>query len=271
MKKISVITVTYNSERTIKDCLDSVLKYSEATDIIVVDNGSKDETLTVVKHYGKKVTLVEAGENLGFSKANNLGVKSADGEYLVFLNPDAMLTKTGDLEYMQKLLEANTDYGMLAPRLIYPDGSPQPRVRNLPTVLRALQEYILGIKGSYAFYEPECETLCEVESVIGACLMIGKDLFNRVGGFDEKYFMYYEDLELCKSVKQLGYEIGFVPDIVVEHAEGGSGQNQKTNKLMQASAKKYFGLPIYYLLEAIFFYNRVINRIRKLTGQPVHV
>lgn len=271
MSKISVVTVTYNNESTIKDYLESIKNYSPKAEVIIVDNGSSDETLKIIRDFGGQVRLIEAGQNLGFSKGNNLGVKHASGEFLVFLNPDAFLMKKGDLEYLQKLGIENPQYGILAPKLIYADKTPQPRVRNLPTLERAFAEYVLGSKNAYSFYEPNCNNLCEVESVIGACLIIKKDLFLNAGGFNEKYFMYYEDLELCKSVKNLGYKIGFVPDIVVTHAEGVSGKNQKTNKLMKGSAKKYFGLWTYSLLELIFFYNRVVNRLRKLVDKPVHV
>lgn len=267
----SVIIVTFNSEKTIKDCLASILKYENSVEIIVVDNNSHDETCSIVRQFGSQVILVEAGSNLGFAKASNLGAKKSTGDYLIFLNPDAFLTKTRSLEYLQKLLDDNPEYGLLGPKLIYPDKTPQPRTRNLPTITRAFAEYILGIQGIYSFYEPKCQKLCEVESVIGACVIIKKDVFEKVEGFNEKYFLYYEDLDLCKRLSNLRYKIGFTPEVVVEHAEGKSGVNQKTNQLIKASAKIYFGLFNYYLLELIFFYNRLINKIRKVLHYPVHV
>lgn len=270
MNKISVIIVTFNNERTIKECLSSLVKFSPDSEIIVVDNGSTDLTLKIVRGFQKRVTLIEAGHNLGFAKGNNLGVKAALGEYLVFLNPDAILTKAGDLEHLRELMEKNPECGLLGPKLIYPDKTPQPRVRNLPTIYRAFKEYILDKKGAYAFYEPRCQTLCSVESISGACMMIRKELFERVGGFDEKYFMYYEDLQICRCVRARGYKVGFVPEVTVEHAEGVSGQSQKAKDLMQTSARKYFGFFSYYFLELIFFYNRLRNRIRRMLNLPVH-
>ncbi len=271
MNKISVITVTYNSERTIKECLESIKKFSPESEIIVVDNGSNDRTLEIIESIGKKIKLIETGENLGFSKANNLGAKDAIGDYLVFLNPDAILTKNGDLESLKKILEKNPQYAILGPKLIYPDNALQPKARNLPTVFRAFEEYVLGLRGAYSFYEPKCQNFCEVESVNGACMIIRKELFNSIGGFDEKYFMYYEELDLCRKLRKLGKKIGFAPEAVVIHAEGiSSGQNEKTAAIMKDSAKKYFGLLNYFLLQPIFFYNRILNRIRKTIGLRVY-
>lgn len=269
MSKITVITVTYNSQRTIESCLSSIIKYSFESEIIVVDNGSTDSTLELVRTFGRKVKIINAGKNLGFSKANNLGAKEAEGNYLVFLNPDTRILKAQDLERLQKILEENPEYGVLGPKLIYPDNTPQPRVRNLPTPFRAFKEYILGMKGAYDFYEPEGQGLCEVESVIGACMIISKELFFRVGGFDEKYFMYYEDLELCRSVRRMGFKVGYIPEITVEHAEGKSGVNQKTAELLRTSAKKYFG-SAYYFIELILTPRRILNKVRTLTHRPAN-
>lgn len=271
MSQISVVIVTYNSERTIEDCLTSIIKYSPGCEIIIIDNGSGDDTLKIVNQFGQDIQLIRNRQNLGFSKANNLGATRASGEYLVFLNPDAMLTQSDSLERLAEALGENTNFGIVGPRLIYPDGSVQPKVRNFPTVYRAFKEYVLGTKGSYCFYTPDCQALCQVETVAGACMVIKKELFQKMGGFNEKYFMYYEDIDLCRKIRKLGLKVGFIPEITIVHAEGVSaGQNRKTNNLMKDSAKKYFGLVNYFLLEPILFYNRVLNKLRKISGRPLH-
>lgn len=251
MDKISIIIVTFNSAKTIKICLDSIIKFSSDYEIIIVDNNSEDSTCEIIQHFGKRIKLIKAGANLGFAKANNLGVKSASEEYLIFLNPDTRILEKDSLDKLKLNLQINPEYGLIGPKLIYPDGSIQPRVRNLPTVFRALKEYIFGEKNEYDFYSPDCETLCEVESIIGACFIIKKELFKKVGGFNDKYFMYFEDLELCKEVRALGLKIGYLPDVTIEHAEGKSGVNQKTFQMLQTSAKQYHGLVSYFLIQTI--------------------
>lgn len=251
MNKTSVIIVTFNSAKTIKICLDSIIRFSPNCEIIVVDNHSQDNSNEIIKKFSKSVKLIESGANLGFAKANNLGAKSATGEYLIFLNPDTKILEKDSLNKLKIRLESNHEYGLIGPKLVYPDGSIQPRVRNLPTIFRAFKEYILRKKGDYDFYSPNCKTLCEVEAIIGACIIIKKELFQKVGGFSEKYFMYFEDLELCKEVRSLGLKIGFLPEITVEHAEGKSGINQKTFQMLKNSAKQYHGYISYFLIQAI--------------------
>ncbi len=251
MNRISVVIVTFNSASTIKACIDSIIKFSSGCEVIVVDNNSEDITCEIVQEFGKRVKLIKASTNLGFAKANNLGVKSAIGEYFIFLNPDTEIIQKYSLNRLKIILEKNPEFGIIGPKLMYPDGLLQARVRNLPTVFNAFKEYILGKKGEYDFYSPNCKTLCEVESVIGACMIIKKELFQKVGGFNEKYFMYFEDLELCRQVRFMGLKVGFLPEVIVEHAEGKSGVNQQTGVFLHDSAKKYHGLISYFLIQLI--------------------
>lgn len=249
--KISVIIVTFNNQRTIKDCLSSVLHLSGHLEIIVVDNSSADQTVEIIKSFGQKVKLIEPGTNLGFAKANNLGAKNAHGDYFIFLNPDTRIFKKGDLEKLAEVLQENPDYGLVGPKLIYPDGKIQAKARNLPTVKRAFEEYVLGRKGAYDFYQPRSSSLTEVESLTGACMVINKELFQMVGDFNEKYFMYFEDLALCQTIRKKGFKIGYDPEVVVEHAEGVSGASVKTHDFLHTSAKKYHGYPNYWLIQGI--------------------
>lgn len=259
MKNISVIIVTFNNEETIKKCLDSIFQNSPDVEVIVVDNNSSDKTVEIIKTFREKVVLVEAGGNLGFSKANNLGESQAKCEYLVFLNPDTQLLYKSSFEKLKDILEQNPDFGLIGPKLVYPNGQVQKTVRNLPNAARAFKEYILGIKGSYDFYIPEGNDISEVESVVGACMVIKRDVFERVGKFDEKYFLYFEDLDLCRKVRSLGFKVGFYPEVEIRHNEGVSGKGQKTNLLLHNSAKRYHGLVEYCLIQNII---RVGSRLR---------
>ncbi len=259
MNDISVIIVTFNSGETIKKCLSSVLENSPGTEIIVVDNNSSDNTVEIIKSFKEKVVLVEAGDNLGFSKSNNLGASFAKGNFLVFLNPDTEILERTSLERLRNVLVENSIFGLIGPKLVYPNGNVQKSVRNLPTVFLAFKEYILGEKGCYGFYLPEGEGLSEVESLVGACMVIRKETFDKAGKFNEKYFLYYEDLELCKSVRRLGLKVGFYSKVRIKHFEGISGKGQKTNNLLVQSAKRYHNPLEYFLIQIIIRIGRKIH------------
>lgn len=263
MQKISVIIVTYNNQNEINDCLKSVFNKNSDVEIIVVDNNSKDDTKHLIKTFKDKIKLIELKENLGFGKACNLGAKNSIGEYLIFLNPDTIILGKDFFVKLASCLEQNKEYGLIGPAIVNHDKLIQESVRNLPDVSGAFKEYILGQTGAYDFYLPACQNLCEVESLVGACMIIRKDIFEKLGGFDNKYFMYFEDLELCKSVRRIGLKVGYLPNLEIEHKVGASGFGKPTSSFARISAKKYFGSFQYYLIEIILTPRRIINKIKK--------
>lgn len=262
MSKISVVIVTYNNQNEIDNCLKSIFNKTSEVEIIIVDSDSKDDTRVLIKKYKNKVKLIELQENLGFGKACNLGVKKATGEYLIFLNPDTVILEKDFFASLATYLELNIEYGLIGPRIVNRDKTIQKSVRHLPTALGAFKEYILGQKGAYDFYQPVCQSLCEVESLVGACIVIKKDVFEKLGGFDNKYFMYFEDLELCRSIRKTGLKVGYLPNLEIEHTVGASGFGSPTLNFARKSAKKYFGLFQYYLIEIILTPRRILNKIR---------
>jgi N-acetylglucosaminyl-diphospho-decaprenol L-rhamnosyltransferase len=245
----SVVIVTFNNEQTIKSCLNSILRTSEDSEVIVVDNNSEDDTAAILNEY-KKIRVIKNNKNLGFSKANNLGASYATGEFLVFLNPDTKINEKNTLEKLCNYLK-NSNYGLVGPKLIQQNGQIQNSVRNLPTLWRAIQEYIFGFKNSFNFYTPKCEGICKVESIVGACMALRREHFIKAGGFNEKYFLYFEDLELCRSIRQLGYDVGYAADVIVEHKIGVSGKNKDVVNLSLESSKKYFGSFQFLLIQLI--------------------
>lgn len=263
MQKISVVIVTYNNQNEINDCLKSIFNKTSDVEITVVDSNSKDNTKSLIKTYGNKIKLIELQENIGFGKACNLGAESSTGEYLVFLNPDTTILEKDFFVRLVNCMEQHKDYGLIGPRIVNHDKVTQKSVRNLPTALRAFGEYILGQKGAYDFYQPNCQNLCEVESIVGACVVVRRDIFYRLEGFDKKYFMYFEDLELCRLVRKNGLKVGYLPNLKIEHKIGASGFGSPTSGFAKTSAKKYFGLFQYYLIEIILMPRRILNKIKK--------
>lgn len=220
-KKLSIITVTYNNENSIAEYLDSLTKYlPQNSEIIILDNNSLDQTLQIIKRY-PEVKLIENRTNVGFSKGCNLVVQQAQGEFLLFLNPDIKVVDNA-IEKMLKYIETEQNIGILAPQLVKIDGNIQASVRNLPTLKGMLAEYYFGIRDSYDEYVPQTKTSVKVGAVYGAAMLIRRKIFDSVGGFSEKYFLYYEDIDLCKKLQDQGKEIIYYPEAKFIHRVGGS-------------------------------------------------
>lgn len=261
MNEVSVIIVAYNCEDFIEKCIKSVLKYlPKGGEVIVLDNDSKDNTARLLEKFGKQIKLIKSDKNLGFSKGCNLAEKEASGDYLFLLNPDTELTEPV-FEKLISFYEDTPNIGVLAPKLTMLDGKVQPSVKNLPTVWGAIKEYILGVKHSYSEYAPKSSEPLEVEVVYGAAMLIKKDLFQKLGRFNEKYFMYYEDTDLCRQVRDLGKKVYYLPGISIKHAVGGSKSDLDRYKLNFDSFKKYHGFFQAMLLHLIFQIPRIKRRL----------
>ena len=212
--KISIIILTYNNLDLNKKCIESVLKYSDGDfEIIIVDNASKDKTpdyLRTLKN--DKIKVILNDENLGFSKGNNLGAKAASGEILIFLNNDTEVTKDWLTPIIGQLQKESV--GIVAPKLLYPNG----KIQHAGVVISSkhIPHHIYRLFNSD--FKP-ANKLREYKAVTGACLAIKKDIFKRVGGFDEGYINGLEDIDLCFKVRKLGYRVFYVPESTVIHYE----------------------------------------------------
>lgn len=249
MKTISIITLTFNSEAYVKNYLNSLKEYlPKESEVILIDNGSDDKTLDIVREYSF-VKVIANRNNLGFAKGCNLGAKLARGEYLFFLNPDCKLINNS-LNLLLEYIDKNPKVGIVAPKLRQSEVVIQPTVRKLPSVWGAVKEYYLGIKNSYEAFIPQGGIPQKVESIVGAALLIRKEIFEKVGGFDERFFMYYEDLDLCRRLRKLGYDIVYFPKATIFHKVGGSISERK-KEYLETSAKIYHGLINYLILKII--------------------
>lgn len=259
MIELSVVIVTYNSGRSITDCLKSIAKNIKVPlEIVVVDNNSTDDTVKKINDCGVRVKLIELDENKGFSKGNNIGAEATLGKLLFFLNPDTKITKF-DFGEVESLLK-KPENGMVAPKLVLPSGQTQKSVTHLPTIKNAFLEYWLGVKNIYKEYAPDTNLPVEVEAVYGAALILRKDLFTKIGKFNEKYFLYFEDLDLCRALKDSGYKIIYLPSVVIEHEVGASGKtNPRTQSLFLQSAKSYHGAFNYFIINSILRF-RILDR-----------
>ncbi len=251
-KLVSVIIISYNSQDFIKKCIESILKNMPGNgEVIVLDNASLDRTVEILKRFGNKIHLIESGENLGFAKGSNKAAQKAKGDYLFFLNPDTEMMNPS-LEELVSFYKSHSNAGVVAPRLIMPGGKIQPSVKKLPTIWGALREYILGEKKAYSEYAPVRESAVEVEMVYGAAMLVKKDLFDSLGGFDERFFLYYEDADLCRRIHEIGQKVYYFPKVSIKHLVGGTKSSKDKYKLNRESAIKYHGFFKFMILQFIF-------------------
>ncbi len=231
--KLSVIIVNYNVKYFLELCLHSVLRAAEGVDaeVIVVDNNSKDESCSMVRVKFPSVILIENKENAGFSRANNQAVAIAKGEYLLFLNPDTVMPEdffSKTLAYM----DAHPEAGALGPKLFDGKGQYAPDAKkSFPSLSVALFK-TTGINKLfpkspyfnkyYAVHIGENETAA-VEVLSGCCMMVRLSVVKEIGGaFDEDYFMYCEDVDLCYRIQKAGYKNIYFPEASLIHYKGES-------------------------------------------------
>lgn len=263
--KLSIITVTYNNASGIERFIDTLLKNLPAgCEIIVYDNASEDNTSEVVSKF-KKLTLIKGSQNLGFAKGCNRAVSRARGEYLLFLNPDVKVDN--NISRMVSFLEDSPRVGLLVPKLLDTNGMPQTSVIKIPGLLGAIKEYFFGIKNAYSEYSPGISQPIEIEAAYGAAFLAKRSLFEKLGGFDERYFLYYEDIDLCRRIKRLGLKVVYYPMAVFTHHKGQSTKTISVKGHDKLSGVLSWFFPIkssgsrYFLVQSSNIYHGVIKSL----------
>ncbi len=232
---LSIIIVNFNTRDLLKNCLDSIFNNCQGSDleIIVVDNNSQDNSVKILQDdFSNKIKLITNNKNIGFGPANNQGAKYARGKYLFFLNSDTVI-KENIFVPLVNFLDKNKKVGIISPKLFLEDGSEQKYAfGKFPTLFSVIIEKFkrTEIKNSEPF---------EVDWVSGAALIIRKDIFNKINGFDKKYFMYFEDIDLCKRVKDLDYKVKVFPKVTLVHL-GGKSLNKFRKKKYYYKSQDYF-------------------------------
>ena len=225
--KLSVVILNYNVRYFLEQCIRSVQIATKSLDaeIIVIDNDSKDGSCEMVKALFPSVTLIENNENVGFSKANNQAVAVAKGEYLCILNPDTAVAEDTFQQAMQ-YSESIKNIGALGVYLMDGTGNFLPESkRNLPTPKVSLMK-LAGFPQKY--YSKMVETSNgEVEVLVGAFMLLKRAVYNEVGGFDEDYFMYGEDIDFSYKITQAGYKNHYLGSTTILHYKGESTQKDE--------------------------------------------
>lgn len=240
--ELSIIIVTYNSEKQISSLLDSIFreKGKLPLEVIIIDNLSADNSLAVAKQHRLKPQTIQMGSNPGFPTAVNRGIKAAEGEYYLLLNPDTVVTK-GCLTKLLEFAKDTDPLGAVAPRLLHPDGKPQPSVFRFPTIGNAIKKNFFNCQNCFGKYLPD-NRVQRVEVAVMAAFLIPRRTIEIVGGLDEKFFMYYEDIEFCRRLNRAGLPVYYYPKALVKHIHGASGHfvfHLKSPLL--ASSRLYYG------------------------------
>ena len=274
--KVSVIIVHYQVKDLLRNCILSIQKYFQGFDyeIIVVDNNSPNPEWKVLIDEFDKVNFIELKENLGFSKANNIGVKSAKSEYVYILNPDTEI----EGNYFKEILDfadAQQNFGALGLRMHDAKGNFLPESkRSVPALINSFEKLFTKLNNdSKTYYRNDvAETdIAEVEVMTGANLLMKKSVYEEVGGFDERYFMYGEDIDLCFTILRNGYKNFYYGKYSILHYKGESTVKDKIylNRFfgaMDIFIKKYYKKqkPLQYLLMKIGLKLKHFMEIQKI-------
>lgn len=252
---LSALILNYRSPKDTVRCVQALLAQTIADrmEIIVIDNHSCDESISFIRAqlgHEPLVRILETRDNLGYGRGNNLGARSARGEYLLIINPDNTLPKDA-AEQMLKHLQTDPNVGIVGPALVYSDGSVRPSARSLPTLRDLLRKRLFPSLWHDEF-EQERQRFADKESIdvdwiVGACLVLRRTDFKELEGFDERFFLFFEDIDLCRRMRHIGKSVIYLPHIRVgdrkERLSGGSifsMLSRKTTRIHLWSAVKYF-------------------------------
>jgi len=290
---LSIIVVNYNTKELLKKCVDSLInglkdsKINGLTEVIVVDNASTDGSVETIKRLtdskinGLTIRLIENKENLGFAKAVNQALRqvytepldfardklrrSAQGKVILLLNSDTVVKKDALSELLK--FEEKIGPAIVGARLLNADGSIQASVFHLPTVKRAIEEFWFNKKDAFSKYIPGGNGPVEVEAVVGGAMLISRSVIEKVGVFDERYFMYFEDLDYCRRAKKAGFKVYYLPAAEIIHEHGASGKTlvKKENqwKRLLPSSKRYHGFFKHFSISLILWSGQKLKKVLK--------
>lgn len=222
-------------------------------EIFIVDNHSTDESISFLRgqfQHEKNVRIVETKENIGYGRGNNFAASMAKGTYLLIINPDNTMP-TDAAEKMISYLKEHPDVGIVGPALIHDDGTVRASARPFPTLKDLFKKRMFPTTWADEFEKRrksmEQQQEVDVDWIVGACLLLRRDLFESIGGFDDRFFLFFEDIDICRTVRSRGKSIVYLPQIhVADKKDRLSGLGifsiltKKTTRIHLQSAIKYF-------------------------------
>lgn len=281
MISLSIIIVSFNTKEIIKECLLSLKKnlskYPLEHEIIVVDNNSVDGSVKLLQDFKKQsnnLQLILSKKNLGFGKANNLGLQKSNGKYILYLNSDVIVSDT-DFRDLIKVMEMQINVGALTVKVVLSNDEIDPAShRGFPTLWRSIT-YFSGLEnfffnvpilnklfGGYHLANLNLNSVHEIDVPTGAFLFTRRDILDKFGGFDEDYFAYGEDIEMAFQIKKLGYKIIYYPLWKVIHLKSMSGLKKKDVDIRKkTNAYFYESMKIFYDKHYASKHNWLTNKI----------
>jgi GT2 family glycosyltransferase len=229
--KLSIVTICWNDWKVIENCLRSIVTGTREIEyeVIVSDNGSTDGSVEKIREHFPTVHVVENRANLGFAKGNNAGIRSAQGEYVLILNPDTIVHE-GSLDRWIRFADRHPASGAFGCRVQNPDGSYQESARPFPSVrgawiaalyLRPLGRLSSALRSDrYEGWKGDTERVVDWQS--GCCVLFRNEVLHQLGGFDERFFYHCEEVDLCRRVWEAGYSILYTPEVSITHLGGQS-------------------------------------------------
>ena len=248
MLTLAISIVNYNSRDDLDRCLASLAMYPPAVDykVWVIDNASAEPIADLAKKY-KDVTFVFNTKNVGFTVANNAVIRRIESRYHIVANPDIVLTE-GALDGLVAYCDAHPEVGVIAPRLTYADGSLQYSCRTFPTLTTFLtrgffEKTMTGPMRRYLMADWDHASVRDVDWILGCFLFMRRSAFDAIGGFDEGFFIYYEDIDLCYRMKRAGWRVVYYPLATITHAykrASAEGFFTKLKYIHTKSAMRFF-------------------------------
>lgn len=252
--ELSVIIVNYKTEELTSNCIDSVIKSNTRNleyEIIVVDNASDDGSIEAIEKQFPQVKVIKNHDNLGFSKANNMGIKESQGDYILLLNSDTIV-EANTLKGAVSFIKDHKHIGALGCKILLPSGKLDPACkRSFPTPLNGLY-HSLNLDaafpdslrfGAYNLTYVDENKTCSIECIMGAFMLVPRVVIDQVGMLDEDYFMYGEDIDWCFRIKQAGYQVMYYPEVRIFHHKKASGIGKRNPKVIAAF---YDSMTIFY-------------------------
>jgi len=235
---VSIIIVNWNTRELLSQCLQSIYasRTTKEIEVWVVDNGSTDGSVEMVRENFPQVEITVNEKNVGFAHANNQAIKRSSGDTVMLLNPDTVVDRDA-IENLLHFLEVHSDAGVVGPRLLNPDRSLQESAYPEPTLFREFwRMFHLDRFNSYAEYPMEKWShaqAMQVDVLMGACMLIRRKIFDQVGLMDEDFFIYSEEVDLCTRIRDYGWRLFWYPEAAVVHYGGQSTQQVQQEMFLQ--------------------------------------
>lgn len=242
-ENLSIIIVNWNAKEFILHCLEnlnSIIK-NNLLEVIIVDNRSIDGSGEEIKKLFPNFKLIENKTNLGFAKAVNQGLRLSESKYVLLLNPDTLIREEALIK-LKTFMDNHPDVGIAGAQLINEDGSKQNSIANFPSlVTELLNKRLLRwlLPERFPGKERQYHEPIEVDSVIGACMMVRREAIEQVGLMDEDYFLFFEETDLCYRMKRAGWKIYHVPQAQIIHFQGKSAEKEKERAKVEYYRSRY--------------------------------